>query len=807
MNTLFQDVRYGVRTLFKNRGITAIAVLALALGIGANTAIFSIVHALLINPLPFPELDRMVAVWEKLPGQGVDRNETAFANYLDWQAQNQSFENIATYGWWNANLSGIDPPERVQGFLVTTNLLDTLRVRPMLGRSFMAEESEPGKDQVVLLSFGLWQRRFAADPDIINKTITVNGVSRTIIGVMSEDYNYPRGAEVLAPFAMTPQQQSNRGNHSYLTVARLKQGVSIAEARADLEAIASRLEQQYPQSNTGRTVTVDTLLDDTVRHYRAMLFVLLMAVGFVLLIACANVANLLLARAAGRQKEIALRQALGANRWRIVRQLLTESVLLSLLGGTFGILLGMWGTGALKAWMPGDVVRFVIGWKNVGINLPVLAYTAGLSIFVGILFGLAPALQSSKPDLNETLKEGGGKNAQGGRHRLRSILVVSEVALSLLLLVGAGLALKSFWQLLKMNPGFTAENVLTMTMTLPRPKYPEPVTRANFYQELSRRVAALSGVESVGMVNYLPLGGSNSSSSFLVEGVPDPPPGQEFNGRYRSCTPDYFATMGITVMQGRRFTDQDTAGSQSVAVVNETMARKHWPDGDAIGKRFRITGPLDQNPWRTVVGVIKDVRHELYSPVTPEYYFPTAQDPWGTMILVAQTKTEPMALAAAARAEVVSLDKDQPVFDVRTMEQVRAQSVLPFSFSGMLLTVFAVVALVLAAVGIYGVMAYMVSQRTHELGVRMALGARQSDVLKMIIRQGMGLTAIGLGVGSLGAWFLMRAMTAMLFEVSANDLSIFAGVPAALALVALFACYLPARRATKVDPMVALRGE
>ena len=807
MNTLWQDMRYGLRMLLKRPGFTLVAVITLALGIGANTAIFSFVDALLINPLALPEVNRLVAIWEKVPGQGVERNETAVANYIDWQAQSQSFENVALYSWWNANLSGIDPPERVQGYVVTTNLLDTLKVQPLLGRGFLSEEGQPGKDQVIIMSYGLWQRRFGGDPDIVNQTLTVNGIPRTVIGVMGEDYQFPKGFDLLTPYAFRPEQAADRQSHGSLTVARLKDGVTLAAAQADMNAVAARLEKQYPQTNTGRGVALFTLLNDTVRIYQAALLVSLLAVGFVLLIACANVANLTLARAAGRAKEIAVRLALGASRWRIMRQLMTESIILAVIGGAAGILLALWGTDTLKAAMPGATVRYIIGWKNIGINFTVLGYTLGLSLAVGLLFGFAPALQASRPDLNETLKEGGGKSTASGRHRLRSALVVAEVALSLVLLVGAGLMMKSFWHLLNTHPGFSADNVLTMQMTLPRVRYPDADKRRGFFDQLNRQVAAMPGVEAVGLVNYIPLGGSNSSDSFFVEGTPAPPPGQEFIGRYRVCTPDYFKAMGIIVREGRGFTEADTAASQPVAIINETMARQYWPSGDAVGKRFRHDGPIERNPWRVVVGIISDVKFELSEPVTAEYFFPLAQDPWSSMVLVAHTTGEPLAMAPAIRAEVQAVDKDQPVFDVQSMQQVRSQSITAFSMSGWLMTVFAGIALVLAATGIYGVMSYSVTQRTHEIGIRMALGARQGDVLKMIIRHGMALTAAGLGIGTLGAWFLMKAMTSLLYEVSANDMTVFVGVPFILALVAMAACLVPARRATRVDPMIALRYE
>ena len=807
MDTWLKDFRYGLRMLLKKPGFTIVAIIALALGIGANTAIYSIVNALLINPLPFPKIERLVAIWEKIPGQGVDRNETAIANYFDWRTQNNSFENLALYTWWNANLSGVEPPERLQGYTVTANFLDTVGSKPILGRTFLPEEDQPGKDQVIIISNGLWKRRFAADPNIINQPITINGISRIVIGVMPDDYNYPMGMEVLVPATYTPQQASNRGSHGSLTIGRLKDGVTFQQAQSDMDAIAARLEQQYPQSNTGRGVALFPLLTDTVRHYRAALMVISIAVGFVLLIACANVANLMLARASGRSKEISLRAALGATRWRIIRQLLSESVLLAALGGAFGVLLALWGTESLKAALPNNASQFIIGWRNIGINLNVLSFTLGLSVFVGIVFGLAPALQASKADLNESLKEGGSKSSASGQHsRLRSILVISEVALSLILLIGGGLAIKSFWGLLKVNPGFKPENVITMQISLPRARYDSEPKRLAFFETVTRRVEGLPGVESAGLVNYLPLGGSNSSNSFIVEDLPAPPPGQEFEGRYRVCTPNYFQALGITLAQGRAFTDQDRQGTQPVAIINETMARQYWK-GEALGKRFRFDGDLARNPWLTIVGVIKDVKHELYSPVTAEYYLPMAQDIWSTMIVVAHTKTEATNLAAGIRSEVATIDKDQPVYQVSTMEQVRSLSVLPYSFSGLLLCIFAAIALVLAAVGIYGVVSYAVTQRTHEIGIRMALGARQGDVLRMVIKQGMVPAIIGLSIGWLAAFAVAQLLGTVLVEVSSRDLSAFIGIPFLLTLVALLACYIPARRATKVDPMIALRYE
>ena len=521
MESLLGDTRYALRNLLRRPGFTLIAVVTLAVGIGANTAIFSAIHALLLKPLPFPELDRVVAIWDKLPSRGVMHNEVTVANYLDWQSQTQSFEQLALYRWWNANLTGIDPPERIQGFLVTANYLDALGMKPIMGRNFFAEENQPGKDAVAIITHSLWQRRFGGDPNILNKTITINSVVRTVVGVMPEHFNFPKGAEIYSPLPMTPELMKSRSSHGYYVVGRLKPGASIEGSQAEIDNIMARLEQQFPESNKGWGSTVFPIVADTVRLYDTALWVMMAAVGFVLLIACANVANLMLARASGRQREIALRTALGASRWRIVRQLLTESVIVALIGGALGMLIGFWGIDALRAANPGDAARFAPGWYQLGINFPVLMFTLGLSVFSGIVFGLAPALQVSKPNLNDSLKEG-SRQTSGSSHRLRSSLVVLEVALSLMLLVGAGLLGRSFLSLLKTDPGFNPDNVITMNLVLPIAKYREEPQRAAFYQDLVQRVKANPGVESAAVVNYLPLGGANSTDSYLVEGVPEP---------------------------------------------------------------------------------------------------------------------------------------------------------------------------------------------------------------------------------------------------------------------------------------------
>ena len=806
MDSFLNDIRYAIRNLLKRPAFTLIAALTLALGIGANSAIFSAVYALLLNPLPFPELNRVVAIWDKMPSRGVPHNEVTMPNYLDWRAQSQSYDHLALYRWWSVNLTGIDSPERIQGFLVTANFIDVTGVKPIMGRNFAEEENQPGKDRVAIITYSLWQRRFGGDPNILNKTITTNGISRTVVGVMPERFNFPKGAEIYAPIPLTPEVISLRGNHAYYVIGRLKPGVPMASAQAEIDNITARLAQQYPETNTGWGATVFPIVADTVRTYDTALWVMMGAVGFVLLIACANIANLMLARASGRQKEIALRAALGASRWRIVRQLLSESLMVALIGGTLGILVGLWGIDALRVANPGEAAKFAPGWYQLGLNPTVLLFTLGLSILSGLVFGLAPAWQVSKPNLNDALKES-GRNTSSGSHRLRSGLVVFEVAMSLVLLVGAGLLFRSFLALMKTDPGFNPDNVLTMSLVLPAAKYREEPQAAAFFADLVQRVKSRPGVESAAVVNYLPLGGSNSSDSYLVEGEAEPQPGHENEGRYRVCSPDYFQTMGIKLIKGRNFSEQDKVGAPRVVIVNSTLARKHWPGQDPIGKRIRFYGPPERAGWMQVVGVVEDVKHELNLEVTPEYYLPHAQDAWNSMVLVARTTVEPGSLAGAIRQEVWSIDKDQPVFDVKTMQEVRSASVTLYSFSSVMLAIFAGVALLLASIGIYGVMAFVVTQRTQEIGIRMALGARGRDVLKLVVTNGMRLAVIGLAIGLVAAWGLMRFMEKLLVGVQPTDLLTFSLVSLALLLAAFLACYVPARRATKVDPLNALRYE
>jgi predicted permease len=810
MGDLWQDLSYGVRMLSKNPGFTVVAVLALALGIGANSAIFSVVNTVLLRPLPYQDPDRLVMVWEDDTKGGYPRDTPAVANYIDWRDQSQAFEGMAAIAEQNFNLTGTGEPERIEGRLVSANLFSLLGVEPQAGRAFLPEEDQPGRDRVVVLSHGLWQRRFGSDGKIIGRTLTLNGESYTVVGVMPPGFQFPtREDQLWVPIAFTPQQAANRGRHYLEVVARLKPGVSLAQAQAEMSAIATRLQQQHTE-NTDLGAAITPLHEQVVGDIKPALLVLLGAVGFVLLIACANVANLLLARAAVRQKEITIRVALGASRSRLIRQFLTESVLLAVLGGAVGLLLSLWGVSLLKAFIPENISQV----EAIMIDGRVLLFTLLVSLLTGLVFGLAPAAQASSLNLNETLKEGGRDSAAGSRgNHIRSLLVVMEVAFSLILLIGAGLLINSFLRLRNVDPGFRAKNLLTMQVVLPTFKYPDHTRRTAFYNELLGRIETLPGVKSAALTTNLPLYQQGNSISISAEGVPDPPTGQ---GRRpsvatRVVSPRYFQTMGIQLLQGRGFSDQDKVDSPAVAVVNETMARRFWPGQDPTGKRI-TPGSLtstDPDDWITVVGVAKDVRQfELTADPKPQMYLSYVQAGFfAPSDLVVSTDLEPLGLAASVRKAVWEVDKDQPVSKIRTMEEIVSESVARQRFSMMLLGIFAALALVLAAVGIYGVMSYSVAQRTREFGIRMALGAQTRDVLKLAVGHGLKLVLIGIAIGLGAAFVLTRVMSSLLYGVSATDPLTFIAISLVLVGVAVVASFIPARHATKIDPMVALRYE
>lgn len=802
METLFRDIRYGIRSLLKRPGFTMIAVIALALGIGANTAIFSLVNAVLLQPLPFAEPDRLVWVWGNIRN-GTSRASVSPPDFLDYRQQNTTFEEFAAaFGApLPLNLTGSGEPERLTAAGVTGNYFNALGAQPQLGRTFLLENEKPGSDQVAVLSHGLWQKRFGGDPTIINKTVVLDGRSFAVIGVMPQDFNFPQAAELWVPINFEiADGMKIRKAHFLRPIGKLKNGVTLAQAQADLDVIAARLEEQYPDSNLSWSLRLVSLREQLVGNTRPTLFILFGAVGFVLLIACANVANLLLVRAAGRQKEIALRTALGAGRFRIVRQMITESVLLALIGGALGTILAVWGIELLVKLSEGNIPPTA----QVRIDATVLTFTLLTSIFTGVLFGLAPALRTMNLNLIESLKEGGRSGAEGGqRNRTRSLLVVLESAVAVVLLIGAGLLVRSLIQLQNVSPGFDPHNVLTMRVDLPRQKYATAEKAGNFFSQLEGRIDSLPGVEQVGLISELPLSGQPNDMPYTVEGRPPVPSDQAYDDDFRRVNTQYFSAMRIPFLRGRNFTEQEVRQSAKVVIISDLLARQVFPNEEPIGKRLIMA--MGNQPFE-IIGIVGDIRHRgLESTPLPAMYMPSNQAPW--MNIVVRTQGDPASLAGAVRNEVRAIDPDQPVAMVRTMDEWMDTAVAGPRYRTALLALFAFVALVLASTGIYGVMSYSVTQRTHEIGVRMALGAKRSDVMKLVVRQGMSLVVIGVGIGIVGAIALTRVMATLLFGVTAKDPFTFVAVAALLTLVAFVACYLPARRATKVDPLVALRYE
>jgi len=808
METIFTDVRFGVRSLLKRPAATLIALVTLALGIGVNTAIFSAVDSVLLRPLPFKDPERLVSIWEQTLRMGIVRNEVAPANFSDLRTQNQSFEAIGAYGPQDINLTGDGEPERISAQLVSANVFSILGVQPALGRTFLTNEDQPGQHRVVVLSDALWQRRFNQDPAIVNRSITLNGEAFTVVGVMPRGFFFPeREAELWVPWAMEPEQASGRGDHYLRLIARLRPGATVERANHDLESIAGRLETEYPRTNEGLNFTSNALHKDYVGDLRLPILILFGAVGLVLLIACANVANLLLAQATTRRKEIAIRIALGAQRWTIVRQLLIESLLLACAGGLLGTLGAFWGVVALAKFLPESLSKL----QDVTVDARVFVFTLGVSALTAIVFGGVPALLASRTRPGATLSDVARDVSGGTSGRLvRRVLVVSEVALAVVLLVGAGLLIRSFQRLRQVDIGFATENRLTMKMVLPMPKYAKPDSRRAFYDQMLQRVEALPGVEAAGMITVLPLSFSGMNFSFSVEGRSSPSDVQLPFALYRVVSPGYFRAMGITLQRGRFFDGHDAPDSQPVLLINQRLAEQYWPNEDPIGKRLKI-GPVDSpNQWLTVVGIVNNVRQTGLYEQKHEIYVPYAQERRAFMAprdLVVSTKGDAASVVGAVRQAVWTVDKDQPVSNVRTMEQVVTAAISKERFQSLLLGLFAALALLLACVGLYGVISYAVVQRTHEIGVRMALGAKPVDVLRLVIRQGLGLTIIGLVVGVAAGSVVTRVLSDMLYGVGTRDPLTFVGAPLLLLIVALLACYIPARRATRIDPLVALRYE
>jgi putative ABC transport system permease protein len=803
MRTLWQDVRFGLRLLWKRPGFTVVALAVLALGVGANTAIFSVVNAVLLRPLPYPGAERVVAFDGVNPSKGIKQSNMSAPDFADWQAQARSFEALAIYAQGGTNLTGADEPERVTAAWVGPDFFRVIGVGAARGRALLPEDDRPGGTAVVI-SHGLWQRRFGSDPGAVGRTVELGGRSMEIVGIMPAGFDFPQRAQVWGPLQLDLSEEP-RDNRSYSVIGRLREGVTLEAAQAEMDAISARLAASYAVTNAGWGVDLDPLKDELVGELKTTLFMLLAGVGLLLLIACANVANLLLARASGRRREIALRLALGASRARIARQMLTEGVLLSLAGGALGACLSVWLTDLLVALAPADTPRLA----EAAADWRVLLFAVAASVLTGVAFGLAPAWQASRYDLNEPLKEG-GRGLSGSRSRLRSGLVVAEVALSLLLLAGAGLLVKSFARLQAVDPGFDPEGVITMRVSLPGARYREPARKAEFYAALMERLKAVPGVESAGATIALPLNGSNYliGRGFIREGRPETPEEAD-NASYAVVTPDYFRAMRIPLRAGRFFDERDGMESAKVVVINEAFARKAFPGEDPVGKRIHIW--RDEKFPREVVGVVGDTKPESLDAkdAALQMYVSHRQDAgWGGLSLVVRARgAEPESLVSRVREEVRALDRQLPVYDVKALRQVVANSTAYRRVAMFLMAGFAAAALLLAGVGLYGVVSYSVAQRTREIGVRLALGAQGRDILGLVVRQGMLLTLAGLALGLACAFALTRLITGLLYGVTATDPVVYLVVSLLLAAVALLACLVPARRATKVDPMVALRYE
>ncbi len=809
MQTLLQDLRYGARMLMKQPGFTLIAVLTLALGIGANTAIFTVVNAVLLRPLPYPESDRLVVAMLSNPAASQQRQSTmGMADFLAVRERNQSFEHVTAFSFASFTLAGSDRPERIAGAQVSAEFFATLRIAPAQGRDYRREDERPENPRTVVVSHLFWQQRLAGDPQVIGRTISLNSTPYTVIGVMPESFYFPLTpeAELWSVRAITPPQ--NRPPYFQRCIGRLKPGVTEAQARADLSVIAAQVQQQFPQSPYA-AMTTERLASRLVKDARWALWTLLGAVAFVLMIAAANVANLQLARAASREREMAVRLALGAGRRRIVRQLLTESLLLALIGGAAGLLLAVWGVELFRLYGPANLPRM----QEINLDGRVLGFTMLASLLSGLLFGLIPALQSSRVGLNESLKEGGrGGTESHGRKRLRGVLVVVEVALTLVLLVGAGLMLKSFLRLQGVNPGFNTDRLLTAQLSLPSAQYNDEPKIIAFHQELLNRMKNLPGVEAVGISMSLPPNLLQISNPFGIEGRPLAPGQSRPLAEEMTISPDYFTALGVPLLRGRFFTDADRGDAPQVLIINEAMARRYFPNEDPVGKRLQTGDPSPNSPWETIVGVVGNVKYTgLEADEAPTMYVPYTTPGWVTwsrsMYLVARTTGEPLGLATALRQQVRELDQNLPVTELKTMGQLMHEAVTEPRFAASLLGLFALAALLLAAIGIYGVISYGVTERTHEIGIRMALGANKGDVLRMVIVQGLKLALVGVGIGLAAAFGLTRLMKSFLFNVSATDPLTFIGIAVLLLGVALLACWIPARRATKVDPMIALRCE
>jgi putative ABC transport system permease protein len=799
-----RDLRVAVRMWRRARGAAAIAILTLAIGIGANSAMFSILNALILHPLPFPEADRLISIWDS--SDRNPRNEVSFANYADWKAQQTSFDKLGLYRWWTGNITGDQSPERVQGFQLTAEILPGLGLRPFLGRFFTEEENQANAQRVILISHGLWQRRFGGRPEILGATVMVNDVPRQVIGILPPELNFPPGAELIAPLQITPDIAANRRFHTYYVVGRLKDGKSVAEANADMTTIAARLAKEYPDTNKGLTARVFPLASDVANTYANGIWLLMGSVGFVLLIACANLANLLLARGPGRVRELAVRVSIGASRGRIVRQLVTESLVLSIAGGGLGIAIAAIAVRTLRQSTPADLMASVPGLATLSVDGPVLVFSSVLSILTGLVFGLLPALRTSTVDANIALRDASRPLGAAGGQRLRGFLVASEVALALVLVSGAGFTLRAFSRLVSMQTGFDSGNVISMGVTLPFARYTDGAAQSRFYETLLMSARGVPGVQSAGLASHIPLAQGNAAGGIVFEGRPAPD--QAPQADYRVVSDGYFETIGARLARGRAFSSSDTAASPLVVAVNEAFVSRFFTDSkDAVGSRIAFTGDPEPRQWREIVAVVKDIRHRINQPPQPETYVPFTQAPQSTLFLVAKTREDAIGMAPSLRAAVTSIDPNQPVWAVRTLDDVKARAVAAFRATVSFILAFGAVALFLSAIGIFGVVSYLVSARTQEIGLRMALGARASDVVRLIVSQGSRPLLAGFAIGGVGAFALGQVLARTFPEIGAVDPLPLAATTVLLVVVSSLATWLPARRAAAIHPVDALRAD
>ena len=806
METLWQDLRYSFRVLARKPGFTVVAIITLALGIGANTAIFSVVNKVLLSRLPYEDPDRIITLWESSPQTTTKQDKVAPANFLDWRERNQVFESMAAVFPYGFDYTGGGEPETFRSWLVSEGFFEIFGTRALYGRTFDPEEFQAGKGQVVVIGYGLWQRRFGSDPNLVGQKLLLDGEPYTVIGILPPEFRFLDEKQMWAPKIFDDHDKIQRSSGYIDVVARLKPGVSLEQARDEMNAIAAGLSSEHPRTNQGLGVRLVSLPEQLVGHIRPALLVLLGAVGLVLIIACANVANLLLARGAERHKELAIRAALGASRTRLIRQLFTESIFLAVLGGVCAILLASWGIDAILALSPANLPRI----DEIKIDSRVIGFTFAVSMLTALIFGLAPAVQFSRPELQQFLKEGGRSSSAGfGRRRLRHALVISEIAIALMLLVGAGLLVRSFIHLLQVDPGFSKDNVLSLQVFI-WDKYQTPQQRTAFFDEAFARLSNLPGVESVGAVTALPFNNEDTidvDTNFTIDGQPAPEPGQQPTAYSTVASIDYFKVMRIPLVRGRMFNQYDGPRAPLVVLINESMARRFWPDEDPVGKKITV-GSFGRPMSREIIGIVGDVRHTgLDSNPRPEFFVPHLQNPFGGMAIVVRASSDPAVLLSTAKEQIREINKDQPFYSINTMDALVSKSLGERRFNLLLLCTFATIALTLAGVGIYGLISFSISQRTHEIGIRMALGARTRDITRMVLGEGIVLALIGVGAGLVGALLLTRFLKGFLFGVTPTDPLTFAAISALLVALALVASYVPARRATRVDPMVALRYE